>query len=322
MRVISPVPAEKWEDIVRRSDESTFFHTPAWAEILEHAYGYETASRLFVFDDGTEILLPLLKTHESIGLFSEYKSMPEGTYGGFLCAVEPNRQKIDQALKTFGPWDSLEICPPPLSKHAHMLTHSRASSLYTHILRLDGGFDAVWTNSFSSKLRNVCRRAQKAGCEVSSTADLVDFESFNEIYQHVAPQRDEATYPRAFFQAMAGRESVRLWLARYDGKIAGGIIAFYGPKEAFYQAAAVLPEYVKHGTNSFLLQRLIEDASLRGLDYVNFGSSVTAGRELEALKRFKASFGAEKVVYNRYRRDGILFRTARSTRRLIVRRRI
>jgi len=41
------VSEQKWNKIVRNSENSYFFHTPAWAKILEETYGYRIATRLY-----------------------------------------------------------------------------------------------------------------------------------------------------------------------------------------------------------------------------------------------------------------------------------
>ena len=54
------IPESKWEEIIRNSENSYFFHIPAWAKILVETYGYRIATRLYEIDD-KEILVPMMK---------------------------------------------------------------------------------------------------------------------------------------------------------------------------------------------------------------------------------------------------------------------
>ena len=52
-----------WDELVKKSPESTFFHTHLWHEIVAETYrDYSIATRGFEFDDGTRAIFPLIQT--------------------------------------------------------------------------------------------------------------------------------------------------------------------------------------------------------------------------------------------------------------------
>ncbi|MDI6720586.1 MAG: hypothetical protein QMD46_13350 [Methanomicrobiales archaeon] len=78
LRWIEEVPPSHWEEIVKEAEGCCFFHTPAWAHIVEKTYGYRTATRLFEID-GTQVLLPMME--EPLHGIRVYHSMPFGYWG-------------------------------------------------------------------------------------------------------------------------------------------------------------------------------------------------------------------------------------------------
>jgi CelD/BcsL family acetyltransferase involved in cellulose biosynthesis len=318
VQVISKISPERWDELVGRSADSTFFQTHTWAKILEHSFGFEIATRLYLFEDGKEVLLPLMKTFTRLGVFAEYVSMPLA-YGGFVSPSPPDERRVREIRRTFGPNEALFIGPHPLAS-AEYGAEGRKIDYYTHILWLDGGFDHVWNNKVKKKRRNRCRKSEEMGVSVVEGSSLEAFQEYSSIYRRASALRGQIShYPESLFTKMADAkcENIRLWLAKLGPQTIAGSIVFYDRQGLFNWSESTIAEYAHYHPASALVKHIIEDACSRGFKYVDFGGSMgTDGQELEGVRRHKESFGAERVNYSAFRWEGRLFRIGRQISRL------
>lgn len=317
MRTISDLPPERWDQIVENSLEGTFFHTYTWAKIVSDSYGFDIETKLFIFNDGSEVLFPLMKTHTRGGIFREFHSMPFSTYGGPLPS-DIDDSKLAKILSTFRTSDSLSVIPNPLYFRTYWKGFEH-TNFPTHILPLAEGFDYIWDKRFAGKVRNQCRKAEKEGYEIGVNNSLEAFKWFSDTYSEAAARRGEIPYPFSLYKAMqenAG-ERIKLWCAEKEETLVGALPALYGPRDVFYWSIAVEPAHIKNNLNNLLLKRVVEDACSRGYQYFNFGASSVGGRELESVAKYKESFGADRIEYPIYVREGLLYRASKKVYRIL-----
>ncbi len=60
--VTSPAPRPVWEAVVDADPTTFVYQTPAALDALCVAYGVEDASRLYEFEDGQRLVLPMYRT--------------------------------------------------------------------------------------------------------------------------------------------------------------------------------------------------------------------------------------------------------------------
>lgn len=309
MRVITSVSLEKWDKIARDSGNFTFFQSYTWANILKQSLGFEIATKLYLFDDGMEVLLPLMKTFSKFRIFAEYVSMPL-VYGGFVSALPLSKKRVQRMLSTFRSSEAVFITPDPLisiefGENIHKL------NLYTHILWLDGNFNQVWNQKVKKKRRNRCRKAQEMGVVVIEDCSSEAFKEYYAIYRTASLARGQTNiYPGSLFEEMAlsKSENIKLWLAKLGEKTIAGSIVFYNHQGLFNWSESTIAEFARYHPASALVEHIIEDACNRRFKYIDFGASVTGeGRELESVRQHKESFGAQRVDYSAYRWEGRLF---------------
>src|SRR5688500_10472980 len=71
-----------WVEVARACPYATYFHTPAWAELMVHVYpGLSVAATAFRLADGTLVIFPLVESRRD-AFFRSYESMVPGVYGG------------------------------------------------------------------------------------------------------------------------------------------------------------------------------------------------------------------------------------------------
>ena len=87
MEMYNPPSQEFWEEVLKNSENATFFHSPTWLAALEKTYPHYTNATIgFTFKSGNRALIPIVADH-SKGRFlkkTKHKSMAHGTYGGII----------------------------------------------------------------------------------------------------------------------------------------------------------------------------------------------------------------------------------------------
>lgn len=297
------VSAPKWEKIIRCSKNSYFYHTPMWANILEKTYGFESNTRLYDIN-GVEILFPLMKMKRN-GLY-QFHSIPMG-YGGFFSESEISsnivQNILDDLKKTMGIRSLLCMIffPPFFNEPLHSSSYviSNATDLnYTHILPLQGKFEDIWKFKFSKKNRNMIRNAEKKNVEIFRGTAKSDYESYYRLYIDSANRwKNENIHDFKLYDELSKYdENVSLWLARVEGEIIGGIITMEYGENIISFGGASLSNYWKYSPNNLLYKYAIEYACKKHLKYFDFGQS----GDLSGVRKFKESFGAEKVDLRKY----------------------
>ena len=296
-------PSEsKWEEIIAASEHSYFFHTPAWARILEETYGGEIATRLYEID-GKEILVPMIK-HKRHG-FYVYSSMESG-YGGIFSTSELSPDVLQKILRDIvsgkSLWFTMSL-PPffdlPVQKDI-FIKEVNSEWNYTHVLSLEKGFEYLWKNKFERDLKRGIKKAEKNNVEIINTNKLEPFEIFYSLYKNRSKVWGYKVppHPWKLYENLHkfGSSHVQLRLAVKDAKTIAGLITFEYGDSIFRWMNASLKEYLKYYPNNLLDKEVIEYACKMGFKYYNFGAS----GNLEGVRKFKESFGAEKVEVKHY----------------------
>jgi lipid II:glycine glycyltransferase (peptidoglycan interpeptide bridge formation enzyme) len=292
----------KWEEIIRNSENSYFFHTPAWAKILEKTYGYRIATRLYEIE-GNDVLIPMMES-KKYG-FYYYNSMPQG-YGGIFSTSDISSEILKKILKDIvgGRCLFLNLSLPPFFSFA-IQKDSNIRQVdwewnYTHVLSLEKGFDYLWKNKFEKNTRTAIRKAERSGFEILKCDSL---DMVRECYKLYAESSIRWGYkkpplPIELFENIYkfGRPHVRLKLAFKDGNLIAGWGDHYYGKNVFAWISVYLKGYERYNPVNLLVKDSIEQACNEGCKYYNFGAS----GNLEGVRKFKESFGAERVELKKY----------------------
>ena len=317
--IISPAPRDTWRRIAAQDQRSLVFHTPEWTDCIRAIDGNEDASRLYEFPDGAEVLLPMVRRRYLGGAIATASALPPNWgIGGLIATAALQQAHMQTIIRDLEQQRNVltDIWPNPLENQLWEKVRppgAIALPRLSHVLSLEGGFETVWTQRFTSQTRNHVRKAERSGITVESDATGKLVPAFHELFsmsierwarqQHeparMARWRARRRDPLRKFHhvARAMGPACRIWLARKDGVPAAGIVVFQG-RNATYQWGAMNKEVVG-GThaNELLHTRAIEEACLAGCCHYHMGES----GESTALAHFKERFGAEPYRYFEYR---------------------
>ena len=289
-----------WDEFVRRQRGWTHYHLYRWRDVIHAVHRHDCPYLVARTDDGALAgVLPLVRLRSVV--FGHYLvSMPFLNYGGPLGS--------DAAVAALGAYAAerarredatlLEL----RSRHACALdlpvSHRKVTSLLDFP---EGGSSALWA-SFSSRLRNRVRRAQKSGLEVRFGADQVD--PFFEVFSRHMRDLGTPTQPRRFFREIASTfpDDVTFGCGYVNGQLASCGCGFTWNGEFEMSWASALRAFDHAKPNMGMYWAFMERLADAGIRTFNFGRS-TPGSGTHA---FKQHWGArdEPLWWYDVSRDG------------------
>jgi lipid II:glycine glycyltransferase (peptidoglycan interpeptide bridge formation enzyme) len=315
--VTTPADRQSWEQVLASDPRALVTQTPAWLDCLCDVGGYADASRLYELADGRRLVLPLARRVGAGGIASQ-ASLPESWgFGGPVAegGLQPGDAEIvladlagSRALRT-------SVRPNPLDAQLWekgLPPGAIAVPRLAHVLDLEGGFDRVWADRFTSHTRRSVQKAERSNLtvECDTTGRLVPV--YYGLYERslerwadtlheplwLARLRARRRDPQRKIEALARAlgASARVWVASLDGRPAAAILVLQGAN-AHYTRGAMDRELAAPTRANQLLHRLaIEDACRAGCRAYHMGESGTSS----GLARFKEGFGARPYPYAEY----------------------
>ena len=298
---IRPAQPGEWDAIWRDCGYATYFHSREWAEIWsDYSQGKTRPNPLLVlFTDGKKALLPLSCAPWLGGSGKSFVSSPDGTYGGWI-AVDPLSKEHAILMTEFmttelghlfwylNPFDSLV---------AATVVDADTHGDETHMINLEGGFDAVY-GGWKHQCRNSERKARRFGILVKIAQPEEDWREYYRVYEDSLRRwGDQALgqgYGWALFHAIFDRQTdhVKLWLATVRDKLViAGVLVFYAKAHVLAWHAAALGDYFALRPYNRLYYEIMRHACEEGCRWFDFGPS----GGLEGVRRFKESFGAKPL---------------------------
>lgn len=280
------------------------YFTPAYYSLYEHNGDGE--ARCFVFQDGGEtILYPfLINSVNRLGyeLDKEYYDI-QGAYGyNGIITPSKNPEFIAGFHKAFDQFCRENNIIAEFTRFHPLLNNQELASplmktFYSrHTVKLDltPSLDDIWMNSFTSKNRNVIKKAHKDGVTI---VESNDYETFRQMYDQTMRNVDaEAFYffPQSYYDEFQNNfgEDVMLCFAMYEGKPISGSMFMFSKDYAHYHLSGRDKEYYKIAANNAVLWYGIQKAKERGCKWFHFGGG-TSEKEDDPLLHFKQNFSKE-----------------------------
>jgi hypothetical protein len=306
-----------WSDVVRRDPGAGVHQTPAWIDAICATGGYVDATRLYRTDDGRELVLPMVRRAPWRPPVAESLPSAWGT-GGLLASdgvVLPADVTAVWADLTRRRIAALRVRPEahqvPAWDGAALGSRSGVQRQQKSVVRLDGGFDAVWQR-FRGEARTAVRKAERTGVVVVREPAEASMHEFYGLYTDwvvrrarerrlpvtVMRTRAALAEPIRKFTNVASHlgDACRLWVARQDGRaIAAAITLVHGQQATYWRGYSDKDLAGPTRANNLLHRQMMEDACASGALLYNMGWSGT-----ESLRRFKRSLGAGLVDFPVY----------------------
>ncbi len=170
----------------------------------------------------------------------------------------------------------------------------------TVYIDLTDSFDEIWKNEFSSKNRNMIRKALNANVSIE-IGSINDYFAFQQLYIQTMLRLNADPY--YFFNEKYFRnlndllgENQKLLLAKYDNKIvAGSILLLYG-NYAHYHLSARDNDYASLAANNLILDFALKFAKTKGCKFFHLGGGSSTS-ENDRLFLFKSDFSKKYLDF-------------------------
>jgi CelD/BcsL family acetyltransferase involved in cellulose biosynthesis len=293
-----------WDAFLAGAPDASFFATPRYADLARSAYG--TPTRLVVVEDGEgPCLVAPARELRARGLRRDLVSPGRGLPGALLKRPGLAAGALDAALHAIArlPRTALRLTLDPRDALAIGASPERSLRLgRVHVLDLAPGFTALWRERVSGKVRNQCRKADRAGVHVAEETGARAFQAFATLHRAASGQWGaDAREPVALFEGLAlasrdRRAGLSLVLARDGGAggpvVAGALLARRGDTVHYWLGA--MDRAARALCPSVAVQRFaIDRACATGARRYVLGAS----GGIASLEAFKASLGAEAIEF-------------------------
>ena len=304
MKVIESVPVKKWLEILEGKTEYSFFQTPDFSSIIcKHIKNYEEAHRLFIFDDGTEVLLPMVKIqHFSVKLGKYSKdiaynlvSLPLGAPGGLISMNTISSGKLKEisdyliSINTMG----VMIINHPKS-NIILGEKFKIEELKTLAIPLDYAYEDMWVNRFDSKLRAEIKRAKKEDVVVKETKEEGILEKYLKLTEQLMScWAKRIRLPINMIRDLICHQDSRLWIALVNDELAAGVLVLCAPNEMYYFQSAMDKSYSRFYPAKYIFEFIIKCGIKEGYKMLNLGSS----GGIKSVEHFKMSFNPDTLTF-------------------------
>ncbi|MDR1727510.1 MAG: FemAB family PEP-CTERM system-associated protein [Acidobacteriota bacterium] len=293
--------SEQWDEFVSQAPMATISHLYGWRNVISQSYKHRTFYLTAQRHGAVVGVLPLVHIR-SLLFGNTLVSMPFQDYGGIVARDEEAlRALLDHALqlkKELGA-HSLELRDRMRPAHFHPDEESvedvyekRDGKFFgdkvTLLLDISVGVENLW-KSFSPKVRNQVRKAQKAGLSTQiGGMELLEafYRPFSVNMRDLGSPVHHLNFFRKVFSVFG--EGVRVVLVQEREQTIGGLIAFFFKNNVVVPWASCYRQHFSKCPNNLLYWDAMQYAFDHGCHTFDFGrSSVGSG-----TYNFKTQWGA------------------------------
>ena len=286
----------EWWFHANQDPTATFFQTPSWFQIWSRFIGYTCESLHFELKNGKTGVLPMAGQRIAKGLLKKYIISPGGTYGGVVTRYDLTESELNLIYKI------------ALSKHSYIF---RVNPFQKRKPKFNGG-SFIEDSTYVINLRDTdpknilsrwrkghkadAKRAIREGVNISISHSIEDFKLYYDVYLSSLERwgtKRTSFYDFSLFQLLSTLplDKIRLWVAKYRGKLVSGCLCFYHNQHVVYWHGAGLSEYFKLGAVHALQREIIAHALENGYHFYDFNPS--GGHT--GVEKFKRGFGTSEL---------------------------
>jgi hypothetical protein len=303
LRLVDPLAAPDWDECLANFPEATFFHTVAWARVLNGSYGYRPFYITMNRGNRMTSALPLMEIDSwltgkrGVSLPFTDECGPLGVYDD-----QNSFSQLFQSAKIHGKkrqWKYLEC-----RGGRELLGKTPASTSYfAHRLSLQKDEKALFSGVDSS-VRRAVRKAEQNKLVIEFSRSLDSMRTFYGLFCKTRQRHGVPPQPFSFFANIQRHvlEKNLGWvvLARHEGNPVAGAVFFHFGKSVLYKFGASDEKHQNLRANNLVMWEAIRRYAQEGFTSLDFGRT---SKSNEGLRRFKLSWGAEERVIEYFRHD-------------------
>ena len=297
---IDPSGFPDWDVMLTQNAESSFFHTSAWARVLQETYGH-VPTYFCRFANGQ--LMELLATVEVSSRWTGRRGVSLA-FTDFCAPLRAQREqggKVYQEAMVYGRergWRYLEC----RGNNREWQGSSPSLGFYRHSIDLDCAKEGLF-NRLNGAVKRGILKAQKSSITIEFANDLDSIQIYYKLHCRTRRQHGVPPQPFLFFEnifrhvLLSGHGFVAL--ARAGGKIVAAGVFFHHLKQAHYKFGASDYTFQHLRPNNLLMWEVIQRFAKEVYQSLDLGRTSLVN---EGLRRFKLGFGAreDSIEYFKY----------------------
>ncbi len=292
-------------------EQQDIYYTPDYYRIYEE-YG-DGEAFCFVYHEGDKLAVyPFLKNsvNNVVRNFESNYYDIQGAYGyNGVVSSSYDENFINAFYAAFNDFCQKENIIAEFSRFHPLLDNYKFSENHLQVFKdrqtvyldISKPIDDIWLTEFSSKNRNMIRKAEKSGLKFRLGKSEEDYLTFRTMYIETMEAVNAKKYyffDEAYFLNFKNLPDNKqsLLLAEFEGKIIAGLLLMLEGKYAHYHLSARLRAYGKYAANNFLLEKAIRIAQEQSAELFHFGGGNSTKND-DPLFKFKANFSKSRADF-------------------------
>ena len=297
---VNPAQDPDWDARMAVHPGHTFFHSAAWARVLQSTYGFKPVYFTRDEPDGGRTVWPLMEAESRLtgrrGVALPFTddcaplwSGPDGSRNLVQSVIEYGRGRAWKHVEFRGGGEWFAGVSPSLSFHGH-------------VLDLSGDEGALFAR-LESSVRRAIRKAEKEGVVVEFARSREAVETFYALHCETRKKHGTPPQPFEFFRKIhehiLARNLGMVALARHQGKPIAANMYFCAGSEAIYKFGASDERFLPLRGSNLVMWEAIKWHARAGARTMNLGRTSLAN---EGLRRFKLGWGSaeHRIDYFKY----------------------
>jgi lipid II:glycine glycyltransferase (peptidoglycan interpeptide bridge formation enzyme) len=298
LEIINPLTISNWDELVLDTTKYSFFHSAAWARVLNLTYNYTPLYFCLTDNRKLKILIPFMIIKSWL-TGTRAVSLPFTDYCPIILKNEFKHEDLIRDIIKYGKnegWKSIEL----RHNRSNNSMVSPSDSFYEHYLDLKVNESDLYEKFRASTKRNI-KKAKKYGVETRISTSL---NSLNEYYHlHCITRKRQGSPPQPFsffkniFEHILKEENGFIVLATYKNVVISGMIFFCFGKEAIYKFGASSQKYQETRSNNLVMWEGIKYCLKKGCEQLSLGRTEENN---PGLRQFKNGWAVNEIVINYY----------------------
>jgi hypothetical protein len=301
MRILNPNERPDWDAELLHSSDYSFFHTSAWAFVLEKTYGFKPLYFTSIKEGRMLVLIPIMETG-NILMGKRGVSLPFSDQCSPLCdsdgylqaamrgAIECGERKNWRYIEWRDSRYYAEGAPP-------------WKSYYIHDIDLAGAETDLFAHLSPSNRRNI-KIAIKEGVTVKIGRSIESLSAFYRLHlvtrkRHGLPPQPFSFFKNVLEHIIAQGHGVVI-SAHHDRRAIAAAVFFNFGKKAVFKYGASDSRYGSLRPNNLVMWEALNWYRGQGLRTLSLGRTDV---ENLGLLRYKRAWGAKESILKYYRYD-------------------
>jgi lipid II:glycine glycyltransferase (peptidoglycan interpeptide bridge formation enzyme) len=298
VKIIDPTIDHRWDEFVDSQENSTIYHTSAWARVIKEAYGYLPRYYVIENEDGHYRAAISFFRISSILTGKRLVSLPFSDYcwplgkeeADITLLLEASKKEVETNAATYleirGWQENSAIAHTGLVAHNYHLVY---------LLDLEPDIKAIQAK-FHDNVRRGIQQSEKRGVTAHLASSEEDMDRFYRLHVTTRKKLGVLPQPHRFFKSLfrhvISQNLGFIGLAECEGKTIAGVVFLTHGNTLYYKFNASDNNFLQRRPNHLVTWKAINYALANQYQCLDFGR---CSPEEEGLRTYKSRWGSREV---------------------------